>query len=78
MHCRLVMNDKAIIRRYENVFDARIVGMTILAIALVVGLMGFVARSFRGSDVSRGASAMTNAQVEPARPARAPNPPSQP
>jgi hypothetical protein len=78
MQSHLFMNDKAVIRRYENVFNGRIVAMTIVAVALVVGLVGFVARSFRGSDISRGASAITNVKVEPARPAPTPNPPSPP
>ena len=72
------MNDKAIIRSFEGGFNARIVAMTIAAIAVVLALIGFVAGSFRGRDIAGSASAMSNvpgettAKTPPAKPPTAP------
>jgi hypothetical protein len=71
------MDDKAIIRSFESGFNMRIVVGTILAVVVVLGLIFFVARSFKGRDIHGGAAALTDPSTEtvkvpPARPASGP------
>jgi hypothetical protein len=71
------MNDKAIIRSFENGFNGRIVAMTIAAIVVVLALVAFVAGGFRGRDIAGSASSMSNVPGEktfPAKPPTAPEP----
>lgn len=60
----VLMDDKAIIRSFESGFNKRIIAMTVLAVVVVVGLLVYVARGFKGQDTSRGAEALTPKTLE--------------
>jgi hypothetical protein len=66
------MDDKAIIRSFESGFDKRVIALTVAAILVVVGLVVYVARGFKGHDASKGAEVLSPPTVETTKPPPAP------